>query len=404
MKSLKNLYRYGPGPSSSHTIAPYAAAKRFASLIGESDPVRVTFFGSLAHSFRGHHSDGAIFMGLGDRPTTILLDTETNPPHPLTMLFESNGISHVYFSLGGGALYSESDPYVNERETFPFENFDQFKKAYAESDMTLADFIASFEDDDIRDYLDDILHKMFDSVEKGLKATGKIPVNNNPRLQVNRSAADIFAQSIVTEKGQGRRELLLSSFGYAVSEGSACGETVVTCPTCGSSGVLPAVLFYAYTQRRKDWNEIRDSLLIAGIIGTTIKQNASIAGSVGGCQAEIGTAACMGAAALSYIDGLSLHQIEYGAEVAMEHFLGLSCDPVDGYVVIPCIERNGVGAIRAYDSYLYAKYIEPVRKNLVSFDEVVKAMKITGDSLDVKYKETGLGGLASILKKKDEEE
>ncbi|MDY6392727.1 MAG: L-serine ammonia-lyase, iron-sulfur-dependent, subunit alpha [Bacilli bacterium] len=404
MKSLRDLYRYGPGPSSSHTIAPYAASKRFASLIPEGEPVTVIFYGSLAHAFRGHHSDASVFLGLGERPISIYLDKETPPPHPLTMTFRCGEIEHTYFSLGGGALFSHSDPEVNEKEVYPFPDFSSFVDAYSRSSFSsVADYIAIFEPG-IRDYCGEMLDAMFASIERGLSTSGEIPANKNPRLQVSRSAKDIFARAELTEKGQGRRELLLSAYGYAVVEGSACGEEVVTAPTCGSSGVLPAVLYYEYKNKGVERTRLVDAMLVAGIVGNVVKQNASIAGSVGGCQAEIGTATSMASAALSFIDGLSLHQIEYGAEVAMEHFLGLSCDPVDGYVVIPCIERNGVGAIRAYDSYLYAKYIEPIRKNQVSFDDVVKAMKMTGDSLDEKYKETALGGLASILKEPPSDE
>ena len=399
MKSLKNLFRYGPGPSSSHTIGPYVASSRFATFLKEGEPVKVTFYGSLAYSFRGHHSDGAVASGLEGHPVTFVMDKETVPPHPLMMRFEAESAQHVYFSLGGGAIYSASDPYVNEKEVYPFTTYREFAKAYHESGAaSVPDFLRTFEDKDLDAYLTDLLKKMFHAVELGLSTSGRIPVNNNPRLQVSRSAKAIYARANETEKGHGRRELLLSAYGYAVVEGSACGDKVVTAPTCGSSGVLPAVLYYLYHDQGVPFAKLKDSLYIAGMIGNLVKENASIAGSVGGCQAEIGTATSMAAAALAYVDGLNLHQIEYGAEVAMEHFLGLSCDPVDGYVVIPCIERNGIGAIRAYDSFLYAKHIEPIRRNQVSFDEVVKAMKLTGDSLDTKYKETSLGGLAEILK------
>jgi L-serine dehydratase len=207
-----------------------------------------------------------------------------------------------------------------------------------------------------------------------------------------------FFQSIKEETA--RREILITSYAYAVAESSASGEEVVTAPTCGSSGVLPAILYYCYHDQHVPFETVKDALYSAGIFGNLVKQNASIAGAIGGCQAEIGTASSMAAAALCAMEGLSLYQIEYAAECAMEHFLGLSCDPVDGYVIIPCIERNGMGALRAYDAYLYAKYIAPLRKNQVSFDDVVEAMKLTGDSLASAYKETAEGGLAEILKKK----
>ncbi|MBP5091235.1 MAG: L-serine ammonia-lyase, iron-sulfur-dependent, subunit alpha [Bacilli bacterium] len=190
---------------------------------------------------------------------------------------------------------------------------------------------------------------------------------------------------------------MLSAYAYAVAESSACGDPVVTSPTCGSSGVLPAVLYYAHRHMKVRLEKIRDSLYVAGMIGNLVKQNATIAGSIGGCQAEIGTASSMAAAALCDIFGLNLYQVEYAAEVAMEHFLGLSCDPVDGYVIIPCIERNGIAAARALTCFYYARYISPIRQNKVNFDDVVAAMKITGESLSSDYKETALGGLAYVL-------
>ena len=238
---------------------------------------------------------------------------------------------------------------------------------------------------------------MFSCIENGLSESGKIPANSNPKLQLNRVAKDILKTASATKHEDWRNALLMTSYAYAVAESNACGEEVVTSPTCGASGVLPAVLYFEHKQRRAPLAKLRDALYVAGIFGNAVKQNSSIAGSVGGCQAEIGTASSMAAAALCFVHGLSLYQTEYAAECAMEHFLGLSCDPVDGYVMIPCIERNGIGATRAYTSYLYARSIAPIRENQVQFDDVVKAMKLTGDSLDEEYKETGLGGLAKVL-------
>ena len=376
------------------------SAHRFSSLIKEGEPVEVTFYGSLAYSYRGHHSDKAVIMGLEGHPVTVIPDKETVPPHPLMMKFKAPGLERTYFSLGGGAIYSKEDTAVNEKEAYPFAGFTDFLSKWEESRKTLPDFIRTFEDEDIDEYMSMILKKMFAAVRRGLSATGRIPANNNPRLQISRTAGDIKKEALRIEAGEGRRALLLSAYAYAVVEGSACGEEVVTAPTCGSSGVLPAILYYLYHDLGVSFDRLRDSLYIAGIVANVVKQNASIAGSVGGCQAEVGTATSAATAALCWAMGLNSLQIEYGAEVAMEHFLGLSCDPVDGYVMIPCIERNGVGAIRAWDSYLYAKHIQPLRKNQVSFDEVVTAMKMTGESLDEKYKETSLGGLAEILREK----
>ena len=402
MKSLKNLFRYGPGPSSSHTIAPFLAAKAFATQIGEkAKEVHVTFLGSLALTGAGHHSALAVKEGLRDYDVTIDFDVITKPKHPLTMVFKAElpegTLSTTYYSLGGGELYSETDPTVVEMDVYPFATLKEMR-AYMmdEGIATFRELCLRFEDPSIDDYLMKVVKAMIQSVERGLASEGQIPANDNPRLQVFRSAKGIYAQAKKL-RGSARKTLLLSAYAYAVAEGSACGEVVVTAPTCGSSGVLPAIIYYAHAHRHIPLTRLRDALYVAGMFGNFVKQNACIAGSIGGCQAEIGTASSMAAAAICSLEGLGIGAMEYAAEAAMEHFLGLSCDPVDGYVIIPCIERNGIAANRALTCFHYAKYISPIRRNKVNFDDVVAAMKMTGDSLSVEYKETGLGGLAYIL-------
>lgn len=410
MKSLSCLFRFGPGPSSSHTIAPYHAAKSFLSFCRglNYDEILVTLYGSLAQTGKGHASDVAIKKALSPIPTKFWIDDVTIPPHPLTMDFVAlkNNVpvkKARYFSLGGGEVKSNDDCEVNENDIYPFHNFNEIKDFMRkESISTLKEFCLRYEDPFIDDYLLSVTKAMIKSVENGLKAEGKIPANSNPRLNLSRCASSIYQQAKAMPRGDGKKEILLTSYAYAVAESSACGEEVVTAPTCGSSGVLPACLYYLHKEKHVPLNTLRDSLYCAGMFGNIVKQNASIAGSIGGCQAEIGTASSMAAAALCSCDGLSIEQMEYASEAAMEHFLGLSCDPVDGYVIIPCIERNGIGAIRANACYLYAKFISPVRKNQVSFDNVVSAMKLTGDSLSVAYKETAQGGLAEILRQKKE--
>jgi L-serine dehydratase len=403
MKSLMNLYRVGPGPSSSHTIAPYNAALAFKRFAGDVDSFKVTFYGSLAFTGVGHKSDEAIRKALGN--VIFEFDRETVPPRPLTMRFEAfkdnaKVKEATYFSLGGGQLQSEDDPSVNERDVYPFLDLRSILDFMGRRGMhDFKEFALKFEKPEIDDYLMDVVKTMIETVEKGLKETGKLPANDNPRLEYYRSAGKIFRQAHDLVGGEGRRSLFITAYAYAVAESSSNGETVVTAPTCGSSGVLPSVLYYAYHNEKMPLPKIRDSLYAAGIIGNIVKQNASIAGSVGGCAAEIGTASAMAAAAMCALMDLTPYQIEYAAEVSMEHFLGLTCDPVDGYVIIPCIERNGMGAVHAYASYLYARFVAPIRKNQVSFDDVVAAMKITGDSLDEDYKETAQGGLAKILEK-----
>lgn len=408
MKSLRALYRVGPGPSSSHTIGPHLAAKSFLRLTESLHPdsFRVVFYGSLAHTSIGHGSQKAVKDAFAPLECEIMVDKVTPVPHPLTMSFvalKGNEIikEATYRSLGGGEVASEDDPFINEKEIYPFKDFEQIKEYLNTNKIAdLKDFCLKFEDSGIEEYLQHCVKTMFSCVEKGLKSKGKIPANANPRLRLERVAGDILASCSSLTHEDGRNTLLMTSYAYAVAESNACGEVIVTAPTCGASGVLPAVLYFEHKHRKVPLSKIRDALYVAGIFGNLTKQNSSIAGSVGGCQAEIGTASSMAAAALCYLHGLSLYQIEYAAECAMEHFLGLSCDPVDGYVIIPCIERNGMGASRAYSSYLYARSIAPIRHNQVHFDDVIKAMKLTGDSLSEKYKETALGGLAEILAEK----
>lgn len=409
MKSLLRLFRYGPGPSSSHTIAPSLAAKSFLRQIKTLDgEIIVTLHGSLALTGVGHGTEKAMRDEFGARKSTFVRDLAEDPKRPnafeVSLVKEEKTVlTKHYASVGGGELISEDDLSVNEKDVYPFHNLSEIIDYMNMNGLSSAkEFCHDFEKPDIDSKLMALLLQMFSSVTEGLKKEGLIPANRNPRLQLSRSAHAIYEKALTITDPAEKREMLISAYAYAVAESNACAEKVVTAPTCGSSGVLPSLLYYEYHDMGLPIEKIRDSLFAAGLFGNLVKQNASIAGAIGGCQAEIGTASSMGAAALSELNGLSFHQQEYAAECAMEHFLGLSCDPVDGYVIIPCIERNGMGALRSYDAYLYAKYIAPNRHNQVSFDNVVEAMKLTGDSLSLAYKETAEGGLAEILKDKDE--
>ncbi len=408
MKSLKKLFRFGAGPSSSHTIAPSLAAACFLTQLAETkhDSIEVTLYGALACTGIGHGTAMAILQALRQEKATVKEDGKTPVAHPLTMTFEAflgkeAVLKRTYLSLGGGEITSPDDPNAIERDIYPFRDLNSVL-SYMENEGLddFKSFALRFENPDIDEYLRQTLARMFQAIENGLNAKGIVPANNNPKLVWPRVAGSIYQKAIKIEDPDAKREMLLTSYAYAVAESSASGEQIVTAPTCGSSGVLPAILYYEVKQNGKTLEQAKDALYAAGIFGNIVKQNASIAGAIGGCQAEIGTASSMGAVALSYLEGLDLKRQAFAAECAMEHFLGLSCDPVDGYVIIPCIERNGMGALRSYDAYLYAQYVYPIRKNQVSFDDVVYAMKMTGDSLASAYKETAEGGLAAILGKK----
>lgn len=405
MKSLEKLFRIGEGPSSSHTIAPGNAASSFKRLLNnEITSVHVILYGSLALTGIGHGTDTSIKKNLLPFFSYFSFDTKTKVLHPNEMKFiamkgDVQVLERTYDSVGGGEISSPDDQAVNERDIYPFRIFDEIKEYISINNLSsMKEFCMHFENPSIDSYLLKAVDIMFSSVKKGLSSKGRIIANANPRLQVQRKAMDIYNKALEIKDPEARRSLILTSYAYAVAECNACHEEIVTSPTCGSSGILPAVLYYAYHDLGIGKDKIRDSLYLAGMIGNIVKQNASIAGAIGGCQAEVGTASSMASAALCYLDDLSLYQSEYASECAMEHFLGLSCDPVDGYVIIPCIERNGIGCLHAFDSYLYAKYIAPIKKNQVSFDNVVSAMKLTGDALASAYKETAQGGLAEILK------
>lgn len=234
---------------------------------------------------------------------------------------------------------------------------------------------------------------MVDSVECGLREEGTLPGT----LKLHRIANKLHKKALVSSQDE-QLTVYLASYSYAASEHNASGGMVVTAPTCGSSGVMASLVYYLLKNLSVPLEKVVKGVKVASIFGNLAKKNATISGAQGGCQAEIGVASAMGAALLSYVNGLSSHQVEYASEVALEHFLGLTCDPVDGYVQIPCIERNGIAALRAYNAYLFAKNIEPLRHNRVSYDCVIQTMKETGEDIASDYKETAKGGLAKTVK------
>ncbi len=398
MDSIKNLFIVGPGPSSSHTIGPSKAALDFVKDINKVDKIIVTLYGSLALTGKGHFTDKAIKNSLKEINTEVNFDlNKKDLNHPNTMTFKAylNGAEikeQTYYSVGGGKIVTDLNKVSND-EVYKLKHFSDISAYISRMNMSLVDYVNENEDDSIDEYLEQTLDFMFEEVENNLKKEGQIP---GP-IGLIRVAKKIY-ENALNEQNNESILMLISSFAYACLEGNASGDTVVTAPTCGSCGILPAVLYYEYNYKHKDKKTLIDSLKVAGLFGNICKENASISGAVLGCQAEVGVATAMATAALCYANSLTTEQIEYGAEVALEHFLGLTCDPVLGYVQIPCIERNGVGAMRAYESYLYAKNIAPIRKNKVSFDKVVEAMRVTGNSLNPDYKETSRGGLASIIK------
>lgn len=396
MESLRELFKIGKGPSSSHTMGPERAANIIKKRFGENAEYVVDLYGSLSMTGKGHLTDYIIHETLGENCQVNFCE-ETLPFHPNGMVF------HIYqdgelkdditaYSVGGGSIVweGEDDFSLSRKNVYREKNLKEILETLDRNAYSFYDYVMEHENALFVDYLYEILDTMFDSVERGLKQEGTIP----GKLQLPRVAKQMYTQAINLPAGSERETLILSSYAYAVAEENASGQTIVTAPTCGSSGVLPAILYYCYKQLNVEKPRLIKALAVAGVFGNVIKNNASISGADAGCQAEIGSACAMGAALYAWILGLNNSLIEYAAEMGLEHNLGLTCDPVGGYVQIPCIERNGYAALRAIDCAIYAKNLGYVRKNKVSFDAVVNVMKNTGHDLNKAYKETSLGGLA----------
>ena len=389
MKSIKSVYKIGNGPSSSHTVGPYRAAQLFGKRYPDADAYRVTLYDSLAFTGEGHGTGKAIRSVLPG--VEVLFDRdETDLPHPNTMRFEAlrNGenIGTVrIFSIGGGAIRIEGEESDEDRDVYPQKNFSEILRRCRETGTSLIHFIYRCEDASLREYLATTWHAMRAAVERGLKADGVLPGG----LGLARKAKLLYEKRCYNESADVAMNRIIAAYAYAVSEENADEHVVVTAPTCGSCGVLPAVLYYMQEDRGFPEDEILDALAV-------IRTNASISGAECGCQAEIGSACSMAAAGLASLYGLNIDQIEYAAEIAMEHNLGLTCDPVNGLVQIPCIERNAVAAMRAISSVNLSRFLYETRK--ISFDEVIATMYQTGKDMDEKYRETSHGGLASIYR------
>lgn len=396
MKSIKSIYKIGNGPSSSHTVGPYRAALLFGKRYPDADSYRVTLFGSLAFTGEGHGTKKAILTGLPN--AEVVFDTKTEDlPHPNTMLFVAfkDGkeiASNRIFSVGGGSIRIEGEESDEDREIYSEKNFTEIVNSCKEKGLTLTEFIYEHEGESLRPYLKKIWEAMQDSVRRGLDSDGVLPGG----LELARKAKLLYEKRCYNESADVTMNRLISAYAFAVSEENADEDIVVTAPTCGSCGVLPSVLYYMQHDRGFPEEEILDAIAVAGILGDVIYTNASISGAECGCQAEIGSACSMTAGALAALYNLNIDQIEYAAEIAMEHNLGLTCDPVKGLVQIPCIERNAVAAMRAISAVNLSRFLYTTRK--ISFDEVIATMYRTGKDMDEKYRETSHGGLAAIYR------
>lgn len=402
MESLKELYRIGKGPSSSHTMGPQKAAKIFNEHYSDAKKIEVVLYGSLAATGRGHMTDTAIkeVFGGNDRLNIIWQPSVFLPYHPNGMKFsaydEGGNLCGEWtvYSVGGGALSEGDTP-----KWLQDSHEDVYEKNYLSEIMNWCnthgrnywEYVKENENSDIWDYLMEVWNMMKESVERGLDHEGALP---GP-LNIPRKAPTYYVKARGYKQSLQTRGLVYA-YALAVSEENASGGTIVTAPTCGSCGVMPAVLYHLSNSHNFSDTRILHALATAGIFGNVVKTNASISGADVGCQGEVGVACAMASAAACQLFGGSPSQIEYAAEMGLEHHLGMTCDPVCGLVQIPCIERNAFAATRALDANLYAAYSDG--KHSVSFDRVVEVMKQTGHDIPSLYKETSEGGLARDYK------
>ena len=431
MKSIRDVYKIGKGPSSSHTMGPERAARLFLSKYPDAETYRVVLYGSLSKTGRGHGTDRVLYEVLGRERTEVVFSEETphSLPHPNTLDFFACREGKPYAtmrvaSIGGGDIRIEGQDAPQEQdEVYPENSFAEIAQFCRWRYISLSeyvelnegpgiwDFLADFllrrgkpADAEIRqseyvelnegpgiwDFLAEVWQTMKQAVADGLAAEGTLPGG----LNVERKAKRLYAQSKENERPQVRELRIVCAYAFAVSEQNADNGTIVTAPTCGSAGVLPAVLLYMQRTHNIPDAQVLRALAVAGLFGALVKRNGSISGAECGCQAEIGTACSMAAAALCALMGLSIEETEYAAEIAMEHHLGLTCDPICGLVQIPCIERNAVAAKRAMDAFNLSGLLCGSRN--ISFDMVVRTMKETGLHISAKYRETSEGGLAKL--------
>ena len=401
MKSIREIYKIGKGPSSSHTMGPERAAKLFRGENPQADAFRVILYGSLSKTGVGHGTDRVLRETLAPLPTQILFSDEDLPDaHPNTLDFialkDGQEISRLRVeSIGGGDIRIPGRPADDSEEVYIEHSFaeiaDFCKWRYI---TTLSDYVELNEGPDIWDFLLTVWKTMKQSIEDGLSATGTLPGG----LNVQRKASYLYNKTGGCDAPALREFQKIAAYAYAVAEQNADNGTVVTAPTCGACGVLPAVLKYIQDTKGYSDETICRGLATAGIIGNLTKSNASISGAECGCQAEIGTACSMAAAALAELYGQNLDQVEYAAEVAMEHHLGLTCDPICGLVQIPCIERNAVAAMRAMNACNLSYFLTGSRN--ISYDMVCRAMHETGINLNRRFRETSEGGLAKIYERR----
>ena len=396
MESIKEIYKIGLGPTSSHTMGPKRAAERFADKNPDASRYVVTLYGSLAATGKGHMTDVAILNVLEPlAPTEIIWQPDVFLPfHPNGMKFEAigNGDTVVdewtVYSIGGGDIAEEGETRV-KNHVYSMTRIADIQRWCETTGKTYWEYVDECEGPEVWDYLAEVWAVMKRAVERGIEAEGVLPGG----LGVRRKAVSYYVHAS-GYAGSLKSRGLVYAYALAVSEENAAGGEIVTAPTCGSCGIVPAVLYHLHTSKGFSEQRILRALATAGVFGNVEKTNASVSGAEVGCQGEVGVACAMAAAAACQLFGGTPAQIEYSAEMGLEHHLGLTCDPVCGLVQIPCIERNAYAAARALDANLYSQFSDG--HHSVSFDRIVEVMKQTGHDLPSLYKETAQGGLAAI--------
>ena len=396
MKSIKDIYKIGRGPSSSHTMGPAKAMSIFLSENPNADEYKVTLYGSLSDTGRGHGTDKAIESVCSGKKVSIVFNSEMRElPHENTMDIEAikDGkavASMRVLSVGGGDIRIVGRESHGVDDIYPESSFGEIAEYCKNEGIRISDYVIMREGEEIYEFLSKVWQAMTHSIHEGLTTSGILPGG----LGVERKAQYLYNQRHIDESQVTRENRLVCSYAYAVSEQNADNGVIVTAPTCGACAVLPSVLKYMQDKHGFSDKDIYRALAVAGLIGTLVKTNASISGAECGCQAEIGTACSMASAALAELFEMGIDQIEYAAEIAFEHHLGLTCDPICGLVQIPCIERNAVAAMRAINAMSLANCLSGSRK--ISLDLVIKTMYETGKDLSHLYRETSGGGLAKL--------
>ena len=391
MDSIRQIYKIGYGPSSSHTMGPGYAAEKFLNKNKTAERFEVELFGSLALTGKGHMTDEIIERILGKHKTKVVFNySKTFDYHANAMEFRAYTNNNLIdkwlvFSVGGGDLKEENEErFSNNVEIYPHRHMNDILEYCERNNLKLYEYVEKYEGHDIRTYMKEVLETMEKCIKKGIFSEGVLP----GRLKVVKKAPTFYQKYLAT---LGKTELVYA-YSLAVSEENASCNVIVTAPTCGASAVVPAILFSQKVLNNKNDDELINALLIGGLIGNIVKHNASISGAEVGCQGEVGVACSMASAMLVYLLGGDNETSEYAAEIALEHHLGLTCDPIDGLVQIPCIERNAISALAAYNIAEYAMLAGS--KHTVTFDSVINVMRETGKDLKVEYRETSTGGLA----------